>query len=148
MEVTGQDYTRFSFPAIPPSLCAKYGEDVGGLALRPFGLREKDIDIDFQHPHRPILITQLLHCCLERQNPPPPKNENSQSESCPNASQTTQSRAIGGPGGASPGAPRVGAPGGPPEAQPTRLFYGTCLSAIGFLLFLPSPLMTGPCSWT
>lgn len=58
-----KDKSRFSFPAIPDSLKSKYG--VGELGLRPFGLVERDIKIDFEQEFRPFLVTEVLQCCTE-----------------------------------------------------------------------------------
>jgi len=33
------------------------------LALRPFGLDEGDLNVDFERTPRPVLVTQLLECC-------------------------------------------------------------------------------------
>jgi len=35
------------------------------LVLRSFGSKEADIDIDFQQPVRPRLVTEILECCSE-----------------------------------------------------------------------------------
>jgi hypothetical protein len=50
-----------TFPHIPDSVKAKYAID--GLYLRPFGLFEDDLDIDFNNESRPQLVTQILECC-------------------------------------------------------------------------------------
>ncbi len=49
------------FPAFPAALKTEYA--VGALALRPFGLYESDLHVDFQHTPRPLLVTQILACC-------------------------------------------------------------------------------------
>jgi hypothetical protein len=54
------------FPHIPDSLKSKYG--AGELVIRPFGKNAADIEIDFQHPFRPFLVTQLLRCCTQKGN--------------------------------------------------------------------------------
>lgn len=33
------------------------------LALRPFGLYESDLNVDFSHPFRPFLVQDILECC-------------------------------------------------------------------------------------
>ncbi|HEV7389305.1 MAG TPA: hypothetical protein VGN73_11900 [Gemmatimonadaceae bacterium] len=39
------------------------GYAIGNLALRPFGLYEADLDLDFDRTPRPVLITHLLERC-------------------------------------------------------------------------------------
>ena len=63
MMIPIKDNLRFLFPAIPDSLKSKYG--VNELGLRPFGLGERDIKIDFEQEFRPCLVTQVLQCCTE-----------------------------------------------------------------------------------
>lgn len=51
----------FSFPSLPESVTA--GRSVGDLRLRPFGLYESDLNVDFNQPLRPFLVTDILECC-------------------------------------------------------------------------------------
>src|SRR5258705_5738837 len=39
------------------------GCPAGNLALRPFGLYERDLNVDFDRTPRPVLVTHLLDCC-------------------------------------------------------------------------------------
>ena len=52
---------RSPFPRLPDAFKARYG--VGDLTLRPFGLRETDLEVDFTVRPRPLLVTQILECC-------------------------------------------------------------------------------------
>lgn len=49
------------FPSLPEAVKARYA--VSDLALRPFGLYESDLNVDFDRTPRPILVTHLLECC-------------------------------------------------------------------------------------
>lgn len=49
------------FPSLPEALKGRYA--LGALALRPFGLYESDLSVDFDRTPRPVLVTQLLECC-------------------------------------------------------------------------------------
>ena len=49
------------FPRVPETVKARYS--VGELTLRPFGLYERDLSVDFNHAQRPFLVTQILECC-------------------------------------------------------------------------------------
>lgn len=49
------------FPEIPDAVKLKHS--IGQLALRPFGLYESDLSVDFSHTPRPFLVTQILECC-------------------------------------------------------------------------------------
>lgn len=49
------------FPSISDRIKTKNSNN--SLFLRPFGLCEKDLDIDFAQKVRPQLITQILECC-------------------------------------------------------------------------------------
>lgn len=49
---------RFPFPAIPETLKEKYG--IKSPELRPPGLSETDLEIDFHQPRGPFLVTQIL----------------------------------------------------------------------------------------
>jgi hypothetical protein len=51
----------FSFPSLPESV--KAGHSNSDLALRPFGLYESDLNVDFNQPLRPFLVTDILECC-------------------------------------------------------------------------------------
>jgi len=51
----------FAFPRTTGSDTSQ--DDAGRLVLRPFGRSVRDMDIDFQQPHRPCLVTELLQCC-------------------------------------------------------------------------------------
>ncbi|MEA3479568.1 MAG: hypothetical protein U9R60_15400 [Bacteroidota bacterium] len=54
------------FPGIPESTRAKYS--INGLFLRPFGLFENDLEIDFNQKLHPYLVTQILECCTRGKN--------------------------------------------------------------------------------
>ena len=49
------------FPSLPEAVKGRYAP--GALALRPFGLYESDLNVDFDRTPRPVLVTQLLECC-------------------------------------------------------------------------------------
>ncbi len=49
------------FPRIPEAVKTRYS--ISDLALRPFGLFESDLNIDFAHTPRPFLVTEILDCC-------------------------------------------------------------------------------------
>lgn len=59
---------RRPFPRLPEVVKARYADS--DLALRPFGLAESDLNVDFHGP-RPGLVTHLLECCTtDAQNQP------------------------------------------------------------------------------
>jgi hypothetical protein len=49
------------FPRLPEAVKARYS--ISDLALRPFGLYESDLNVDFDRTPRPILVTHILECC-------------------------------------------------------------------------------------
>jgi hypothetical protein len=49
------------FPRLPQTVAARYSDST--FALRPFGLYESDLNVDFSHPLRPFLVTEVLQCC-------------------------------------------------------------------------------------
>jgi hypothetical protein len=49
------------FPRVPDSIREKYF--IGNLSLRPFGLFENDLEVNFHQKLRPHLVTQVLECC-------------------------------------------------------------------------------------
>jgi hypothetical protein len=49
------------FPCLPEAVKGRYA--AGALALRPFGLYEIDLGVDFDRMPRPVLVTHLLECC-------------------------------------------------------------------------------------
>ena len=57
------------FPALPEAL--KYRHSSSQLALRPFGIYERDLGVDFSALPRPFLVTEILDCCTRdaRGNP-------------------------------------------------------------------------------
>src|SRR6266550_6591110 len=55
----------FSFPSLPESV--KAGYSMGGLALRPFGLYESDLEVNFNQQPRPFLVTDILACCTREE---------------------------------------------------------------------------------
>jgi hypothetical protein len=59
------------FPGIPEGIRAKYL--INGLLLRPFGLFENDLEIDFNQKLHPYLVTQILECCACDKNGEPPE---------------------------------------------------------------------------
>jgi len=61
MLVSRQHEPRLPFPRI--SETAKHGFSATALTLRPFGLYESDLNIDFNNTLRPFLVTQILECC-------------------------------------------------------------------------------------
>lgn len=54
------------FPHIPDSMLAK--NDISELFIRPFGLFETDLNVNFSQKLLPYLLTQLLQCCTLDQN--------------------------------------------------------------------------------
>jgi hypothetical protein len=52
------------FPNLPGT--DKAGRVEGELALRPFGLYESDLNVDFHRTPRPFLVTQILECCTRK----------------------------------------------------------------------------------
>ena len=61
MFASQQHEPRLPFPRI--SETAKPGFSATALTLRPFGLYESDLNIDFKNTLRPFLVTQILECC-------------------------------------------------------------------------------------
>jgi hypothetical protein len=61
MFASGQREPLFPFPGLPET--AKAGFSIKELTLRPFGLYESDLDIDFIRTPRPFLVTEILECC-------------------------------------------------------------------------------------
>jgi hypothetical protein len=59
--IAEQDERLRPFPQLPEGVRARYA--VGDLALRPFGLYEGDLNVDFERTPRPILVTHLIECC-------------------------------------------------------------------------------------
>ena len=55
---------------LPEALGATY--EVGALVLRPFGVDKRDLDVDFNQPSRPALVTDILECCATAENDPGP----------------------------------------------------------------------------
>lgn len=51
---------------LPKALEATYGIDK--LMLRPFGIDEPDLEVDFSQSSRPALVTDLLECCVRAPN--------------------------------------------------------------------------------
>lgn len=49
------------FPALPQAL--KNRHSIAELALRPFGIHERDLGVDFSATPRPFLVTEILDCC-------------------------------------------------------------------------------------
>ncbi len=41
---------------------------IGKLMLRPFGIDEHDLEVDFNQPSRPALVTDILECCTTVSN--------------------------------------------------------------------------------
>jgi hypothetical protein len=50
-----------SFPSLPEGNGGRYTTE--DLALRPFGYYESDLNVDFNEPRRPFLVTGILECC-------------------------------------------------------------------------------------
>ena len=61
MPVSERHEPHFPFPSLPESVRA--GHSISALALRPFGLYESDLQVDFNQPLRPFLVTDILECC-------------------------------------------------------------------------------------
>jgi hypothetical protein len=58
----GVEHERLSpFPHLPETVAGK--EAAGDLALRPFGLYDGDLSVDFDRTPRPVLVTDLLERC-------------------------------------------------------------------------------------
>jgi hypothetical protein len=49
------------FPSLPETVKARHLQSA--LALRPFGFCESDLNLDFEHTPRPLLVTRILECC-------------------------------------------------------------------------------------
>jgi hypothetical protein len=49
------------FPSLPKTVQARHSSN--DLALRPFGIYETDLNLDFDHTPRPQLVTRILECC-------------------------------------------------------------------------------------
>jgi hypothetical protein len=49
------------FPALPPAFRNRHS--ISELALRPFGIYERDLSVDFNATPRPFLVTEILDCC-------------------------------------------------------------------------------------
>jgi len=49
------------FPTLPEAV--KNRHSISDLALRPFGIYESDLNIDFSNSPRPFLVTEILDCC-------------------------------------------------------------------------------------
>ena len=60
MSMVEQERLR-PFPELPEVVKARY--PAGDLALRPFGIHESDLNVDFDRTPRPVLVTHLLECC-------------------------------------------------------------------------------------
>jgi len=63
------------FPKLAETATDAAGRSTGNLALRPFGLYESDLNVDFQRTLRPFLVTRILECCtreaVQREEAPP-----------------------------------------------------------------------------
>jgi hypothetical protein len=64
-------YSNTSFGGVhivqlPTALEATFA--IGKLMLRPFGIDEPDLEVDFSQPSRPALVTDLLECCATAAN--------------------------------------------------------------------------------
>jgi hypothetical protein len=51
------------FPKLAETATDAAGRSTRNLALRPFGLYESDLNVDFQRTLRPFLVTRILECC-------------------------------------------------------------------------------------
>jgi hypothetical protein len=71
MFVSPQHEPRWPFPAI--SETAKRSYSVTALTLRPLGLDESDLNVDFGNTPRPFLVTQILECCTRETSCDGPK---------------------------------------------------------------------------
>src|ERR1041384_3857445 len=61
MLISDRHEPRLQFPRLPRSVSARGSNSA--LALRPFGLYERDLNVDFSQPFRPFLVTDILECC-------------------------------------------------------------------------------------
>ena len=61
MPVSERHEPRVPFPTLPDAIKARFS--IGDLTLRPFGCYESDLDVDFNQPIHPFLITEILECC-------------------------------------------------------------------------------------
>lgn len=60
--MAGVEHERLCpFPHLPETIAARHA--VSDLALRPFGLYEGDLNVDFDRTPRPVLVTHLLERC-------------------------------------------------------------------------------------
>ena len=49
------------FPALPETFKSRHS--ISELELRPFGIYERDLSVDFSATPRPFLVTEILDCC-------------------------------------------------------------------------------------
>jgi sarcosine oxidase delta subunit len=61
MTASHRDEPLSPFPYLPDTITNRYS--VGKLWLRPFGLYEQDLEIDFLQEARPCIVTRILECC-------------------------------------------------------------------------------------
>jgi hypothetical protein len=61
MFVTGHHEPLWPFPRLPETFTARYS--TGQLTLRPFGIFESDLNVNFNSAARPFLVTEILRCC-------------------------------------------------------------------------------------
>jgi len=54
------------FPTLPETL--KNRHSISELALRPFGIYERDLSVDFSATPRPFLVTEILDCCTRERH--------------------------------------------------------------------------------
>lgn len=59
--MSNQKQLNYSFPRIAESMSKEYS--IGDLYLRPFGLFETDLEVNFSQMLRPYLAIQILQCC-------------------------------------------------------------------------------------
>ncbi|HKC66426.1 MAG TPA: hypothetical protein VKB86_22475 [Pyrinomonadaceae bacterium] len=61
MFLSGQGEPLVPFPSLSGTTTSEYAPV--GLMLRPFGLYESDLNVNFNRAARPLLVTEILQCC-------------------------------------------------------------------------------------
>lgn len=61
MYVAGHQEPLWPFPKLPETFTARYS--TGQLTLRPFGIFESDLNVNFSRAARPFVVTEILRCC-------------------------------------------------------------------------------------
>lgn len=66
MNLNNNSLDFLPFPPVPDALAEKYS--ARHLGLRPFGILESDLAIDFSQKNNPMLVTQILEQCATSQS--------------------------------------------------------------------------------